>query len=56
MNKVILILLAIFFPPVAVALATRSIFKTILSIVLTCLFWVPGILYALWIVLVNKAP
>ena len=55
MNKIILIVLAVLFPPVAVALATRSIGKTILSIVLSCLFWIPGIIYALWLVLTNPA-
>ena len=54
MNKVILILLAIFFPPVAVALVTKSLGKTILSLVLSCLFWVPGMIYALWMVLSGK--
>ena len=54
MNKVILIILAVFFPPVAVALVTKSIGKTILSLVLSCLFLIPGIIYALWVVLGNK--
>ena len=56
MKKFVLILLAIFFPPIAVALATQSIGKTILSLVLSCLFWIPGVIYALWIVLTNKTP
>jgi uncharacterized membrane protein YqaE (UPF0057 family) len=56
MKKVLLILLAIFFPPVAVALATRRIGTTVISIVLSCLFWVPGVIYALWVVLTNPVP
>ncbi len=56
MNKIILIVLAVLFPPVAVALATRSIGKTVLSIILSCLFWIPDIIYALWLVLANPAP
>ena len=55
MNKIILILLAVFFPPVAVALVTKSLGKTILSLVLSCLFWIPGMIYALWVVLSRKA-
>ena len=55
MKKIILIVLAVIFPPVAVALASQSIGKTILSLVLSCLFWIPGVIYALWIVLTNPA-
>ena len=50
-NKVILILLAIFLPPLAVYLKTKSGKDTLISLVLSLVFWFPGVLFALWKVL-----
>lgn len=50
-NKVILILLAIFLPPLAVYLKTKSGKDTVISLVLSLVFWFPGVLFALWKVL-----
>lgn len=51
-NKVVLVLLAIFLPPLAVYLKTKSTKDTVISLILSFLFWVPGVLFALWKVLV----
>jgi uncharacterized membrane protein YqaE (UPF0057 family) len=49
-NKLVLILLAIFLPPVAVALK-RGIGKDLLINILLCLLvFFPGMIHALWIV------
>ena len=46
-----LYLLAIFFPPLAVLLLGRP-FSALLNLVLTCFFWVPGIIHA--VVLIGE--
>ncbi len=46
-NKIILILLAIFLPPLAVYLKTKSGKDTVISLVLSLVFWFPGVLFAL---------
>ena len=51
MSKVILILLAILLPPLAVYLKTKSAKDTIINIVLSFFFWIPGILHALYLIL-----
>jgi len=51
MNKVVLIILAILLPPLAVYLKTKSAKDTIINIVLCILFWIPGILHALYLIL-----
>ncbi len=49
-NKLVLILIAIFLPPVAVAL-TRGFGKDLLINILLCLLlFFPGMVHALWIV------
>jgi len=49
-NKVILIILSLLLPPLAVFLKKGSFDKeVIISIVLSFFFWVPGIIYALWV-------
>jgi uncharacterized membrane protein YqaE (UPF0057 family) len=42
-------LLAILFPPLAVLLCGRP-FQALLNVLLTLLFWVPGVLHALLVV------
>ena len=51
MNKLILVILAILLPPLAVFLKTKSGKDTIINVVLCFLFWLPGMLHALWLVL-----
>lgn len=51
MNKVLLVIIAFFLPPLAVFLKTSALGPTILSIVLTIIFWLPGFLHALWVIL-----
>ena len=51
MNKVVLIILAILLPPLAVYLKTQSAKDTIIYLILCFLFWIPGILHALYLIL-----
>jgi uncharacterized membrane protein YqaE (UPF0057 family) len=51
MSKVILIILTILLPPLAVYLKTHSAKDTIINIVLCFLFWIPGILHGLYLIL-----
>jgi uncharacterized membrane protein YqaE (UPF0057 family) len=48
-NKLVLILLSIFLPPVAVALKNGVGKDLIINIVLCFLFWLPAVIHALWI-------
>ena len=50
MNKAILIILAIILPPLAVYLKTNSAKDTIINIILCFIFWIPGILHALYLI------
>ena len=47
MNKIVLIILSLFIPPLAVYLKTQSVKDTIINIVLCFLFWIPGVIHAL---------
>lgn len=47
-------LLAIILPPLAVMMAGKP-FQAIINLVLTCLFWVPGMIHALMVVSEFKA-
>ncbi|AEP28878.1 YqaE/Pmp3 family membrane protein [Brumicola nitratireducens] len=49
MNKLVLILLAIFLPPVAVFLKSGAGKDLLINILLCILFYVPGIIHALWV-------
>jgi uncharacterized membrane protein YqaE (UPF0057 family) len=51
MSKIVLIILAIFIPPLAVYLKTKSGKDTVINLVLCILFWIPGVIHALWKVL-----
>lgn len=49
-DSIVYILLCIFLPPVAVGLATNwDPLKTILALVLTIFFWLPGMIYAFYV-------
>ncbi len=54
MSNLILILIAIVLPPLAVGLKAGIGFHFILNIVLTLLFYIPGLLHALWVVLKDE--
>lgn len=43
---ILLIILAILLPPLAVWLHAEDVTKLVISIILTLLFWLPGIIYA----------
>ncbi|GAC22178.1 YqaE/Pmp3 family membrane protein [Paraglaciecola arctica] len=49
MNKLILIILAIFLPPIAVFLKSGVGKDLLINILLCLLFYVPGIIHALWV-------
>jgi uncharacterized membrane protein YqaE (UPF0057 family) len=49
-NKMLLILLAIFLPPVAVFLKKGADINLLINIVLWVLGVIPGIIHALWVV------
>lgn len=51
MNKLLLVIIAVFLPPLAVGLKNGIGFHLFLNIVLTLLVYLPGLLHALWIVL-----
>ncbi len=53
--KILLIILCFILPPLAVYLATKCVKTTLINLVLCFLFYVPGLIHALWIVL-KKAP
>lgn len=50
-NKLLLIIIAILIPPLAVGLKSGVGGALILNIVLTLLFYLPGLLHALYVVL-----
>jgi uncharacterized membrane protein YqaE (UPF0057 family) len=50
MNKIVLIILAIFLPPVAVFLKSGIGKDLIINIILCVLFFIPGMIHALWLV------
>lgn len=51
MNKLLMVIIAIFLPPLAVFLKSGAGKDLIINIVLCLLFFVPGVLHGLWIVL-----
>lgn len=50
-NKVLLCIIAILLPPLAVGLKAGVGGALVLNIILCILFWLPGILHALYVVL-----
>ena len=49
-NKIVLIILAIFLPPIAVFMKKGAGKDLIINIVLCILFLLPGVIHALWLV------
>ncbi len=50
-QKLLLIIIAILLPPLAVGLKAGIGGHFVLSIILTILFWLPGVLHAVYVVL-----
>jgi uncharacterized membrane protein YqaE (UPF0057 family) len=50
-NKLLLIIIAILIPPLAVGLKAGIGGALLLNIILTLLFYLPGLLHALWVIL-----
>ena len=50
MNKLVLIILAILLPPVAVLIKCGVGKDLIINIILSLLFFIPGVLHAIWVV------
>jgi len=48
-NKILLIILSIFLPPVAVFLKKGVGQDLVINIVLSLLFFIPGVIHALWL-------
>jgi uncharacterized membrane protein YqaE (UPF0057 family) len=50
MSKIVLIILAIIFPPIAVFLKNGAGKDLIINILLCLVFFLPGVIHALWLV------
>lgn len=51
MSKAVLIIIAILLPPLAVYLHTKSGKDTLINLVLSICFYIPGLLHALYLIL-----
>lgn len=51
LSTLVLVIIAFFIPPLAVGLKAGVGTPLILNIILTILFWLPGFLHALWVIL-----
>ncbi|WP_462159008.1 YqaE/Pmp3 family membrane protein [Pseudoalteromonas sp. GB56] len=49
MNKLLLIILSIFLPPVAVFLKSGAGKDLVINIILCFLFFIPAVIHALWV-------
>lgn len=50
-NTLLLVIVAILLPPLAVGLKGSSAGTVILNIILWLLFYIPGLIHALWVIL-----
>ncbi|MGP1273418.1 MAG: YqaE/Pmp3 family membrane protein [Phycisphaerales bacterium] len=50
-NTLLLVIIAILIPPLAVGLKAGIGLALVLNIILTLLFYLPGLLHALWVIL-----
>ena len=50
-NKLFMIIAAILLPPVAVGIKSGIGLALVINIILCLLFWLPGVIHALWVVL-----
>ena len=53
--KILLIILCLLLPPLAVYLASKNVKATLINVVLCFLFWLPGLIHALYVVM-TKGP
>lgn len=49
--KIMAVILAIIFPPLGVAIREGAGFSLVVNLILTFLFWIPGLIHALWVIL-----
>lgn len=49
--KIMAIILAIIFPPLGVAIREGLGFSLVVNLILTSLFWIPGLIHALWVIM-----
>jgi uncharacterized membrane protein YqaE (UPF0057 family) len=52
-QKLLLVIIAILLPPLAVGLKAGIGGAFILNLILTLIFWIPGVLHALYVVLAS---
>ncbi len=50
-NKILLVILAIILPPLAVGLKSGIGKSFVINLILTILFWIPGVIHALIVIL-----
>lgn len=50
-NKLLYVIVAILLPPVAVGLKRGIGLSLVINIILTLIFYLPGLIHALWVVL-----
>jgi uncharacterized membrane protein YqaE (UPF0057 family) len=51
--KLIAILLSILFPPLGLIATNQGIVTIVINIILTLLFWVPGLIHAIAVILLS---
>ena len=49
--KILLIILCFLLPPLAVYLKSNNLKTTLLNLILSFFFFIPGVIHALWVVL-----
>ncbi|MCX8091499.1 MAG: YqaE/Pmp3 family membrane protein [Verrucomicrobiae bacterium] len=54
--KILLIILSLILPPLAVYLATKCVKTTLINLILCFVFYLPGVVHALWTVFKSGAP
>lgn len=54
MINILLCILAIFFPPLPVAMLKGVGEELLISVLLTLLAWLPGLIYALWVIFTHE--
>jgi uncharacterized membrane protein YqaE (UPF0057 family) len=52
-HDLLLLILAVFLPPVAVFLRDGCHLQLCVNIVLTFFFWIPGVIHAWWVVIAD---
>lgn len=55
MRTLLMIILSVLLPPLAVALQRGIGFSLLLSVLLTLLAWLPGVIHALWVTFGGSA-